>query len=56
MSNGTEIKRYELVVVWESGGTSLYDCRDLEEAKRAKRHMEMAFGNQITYCEPRKKH
>ena len=46
--------KYELVVVWTTGETSVYECKNLEDAKRAQRNMVMAFGNQIQYCEPRK--
>ena len=46
---------YELVVVWSTGETQVYDCKNLEDAKRAQKNMLLAFGNQIQYCEPRRK-
>ena len=46
--------KYELVVVWTSGETQVYECKNREDAKRAQKNMLMAFGNQIQYCEPRK--
>lgn len=47
--------RYELVVVWASGETQVYDCKNQEDAEKAKKNMMMAFGKQIEYCEPRKR-
>lgn len=45
---------YELVVVWETGETDIFHCKDLEDAERQRSNMLMALGNQIQYCAPRK--
>lgn len=47
---------YELVVVWATGETQTYPAKNLEDARRQQKNMLMANGNQITYCEPRKKY
>lgn len=51
----TEIYDYELVVIWATGETQIFECKDLEDAHRQQRNMLIANGDQITYCEPRKK-
>lgn len=42
--------KYELVVVWESGETDVYEYDTLIEAEIGERGMEMANGNQIQWC------
>ena len=46
---------YELVVVWANGETQIFEYRNREEAIVAQVGMLAANGEQIQYCEPRKK-
>lgn len=47
---------YELVVVWANGETQIFEYRNREEAIKAQKNMLIANGEQIQYCEPRKKY
>lgn len=48
--------KYELVVIWTTGEKEIIECQNLEDAIRIQRNYLMSFGNQIQYCEPRKKY
>lgn len=41
---------YELVVIWSNGDKNIYEYNDRRKAERAGNGMEMAFGNQISWC------
>ena len=46
--------RWELVIVWETGETQVYEYETEQDADRGAQNMLMAFGNQIqwTGCRP----
>lgn len=41
---------WELVVIWESDETDIYEYETREEAERGMTQMKMALGNQIEWC------
>ena len=47
--------RYELVVVWATGETDVFEYRTEEEAYSAGRGMRTALGNQISWWGVRRK-
>ena len=46
---------YELVVVWSNGDKNIYEYKDRREAEKAGNRIEMALGNQISWCGVRPK-
>jgi len=38
---------YELIVIWETGEKNIYKCQTEEEAEKAEKGFNMAFGKQI---------
>lgn len=45
---------WELIIVWDTDDTDIYEYRTEEEATQAGRNMKMALGNQIAWWGTRK--
>lgn len=43
------MKRYELVVIWDTGEKEVYEYKTEEEAQRLLKDLHFAFGNQISW-------
>lgn len=39
----------KLLVIWESGETSMYEYENYPKAEQAKKNLKMVFGNQISF-------
>lgn len=50
-----EMKRYELVVIWDTGEKEVYEHMTEEEAQRSLKHLQFVFGNQISWMGIRKR-
>lgn len=45
---------WELIIVWDTDDTDIYEYRTEEEATQAGRNMKIALGNQIAWWGTRK--
>lgn len=43
------MRKYELIVIWETGEREVHEYNNREEAKKAEQGYETAFGNQISW-------
>ena len=50
-----EMKRYELVVIWDTGEKAVYEHMTEEEAQRSQKYLQFVFGNQISWMGIRKR-
>ena len=50
------MKRYELVVIWETGEKEVHEYTNILEAKMVKHGYEVAFGKQIQWTGIREVH
>ena len=44
------MRKWELVIVWESGETDIFKYNSEAEALAGENNYRMAFGNQISFC------
>lgn len=47
--------KYELVVVWYTGDTEIFEYNTKADAERGAENMKRAFGNQVTWTGTRPK-
>lgn len=47
---GTNMKRAELIIIWDDGEREVYEYQTADEAEEAMDNMKIVFGEQISWC------
>lgn len=55
LKRGKSMKKYELVIIWETGEKEVHEYESQQLAEQAERGYKKAFGNQIQWSGTRPK-